>query len=80
MASVQGVPAAVADFVAAIELPPGCELLGPVPAADGEERLLLRTSRSDGLTLAAALKAGQAVRSARKGDPVRVELDPQTLT
>jgi hypothetical protein len=36
--------------------------------------------RKDGLDLAAALKAAQGVRSARKGEPVRVELDPQTLT
>jgi len=52
----------------------------PVPARDGDERLLLRVARSEGATLAASLKAGQAVRSARKGEPVRVELDPQTLT
>jgi primosomal protein N' (replication factor Y) len=81
MASVEGTPAAVAAFVRDLHLPPGGELLGPVPAGkDGEERLLLRVTRAQGLELAAALKAAQAVRSARKGEPVRVDLDPQTLT
>jgi primosomal protein N' (replication factor Y) len=80
MATVEGPPQAVADFVRDLELPPGGELLGPVPAKDGDERLLLRVARSRGLDLAASLKAAQGVRSARKGEPVRVELDPQTLT
>ncbi|MCU1588758.1 MAG: primosome assembly protein PriA, partial [Frankiales bacterium] len=80
MASVEGAPAAVAEFVHDVALPPGGELLGPVPAKDGEERLLLRVDRARGLELATALKAAQAIRSARKGEPVRVELDPQTLT
>jgi primosomal protein N' (replication factor Y) len=78
MASVEGPPAAVAEF--AKELPDGLEVLGPVPGKDGGERLLLRVPRSRGLELAEALKVAQAVRSARKGEPVRVELDPQLLT
>ncbi|MCU1674887.1 MAG: primosome assembly protein PriA, partial [Frankiales bacterium] len=77
MASVEGPPAAVAEF--AKELPDGLEVLGPVPGKDGGERLLLRVPRSRGLELAEALKVAQAVRSARKGEPVRVELDPQLL-
>ena len=80
MASVQGTAKAVAEFVADLHLPAGAELLGPVAARDGEERLLLRIARARGLELSAALKAAQAVRSARKGEPVRVELDPQALT
>ena len=80
MATVEGPPAAVADFVRDLTLPTGGELLGPVPAEDGEERVLLRVARPQGQELAAALKAAQSVRSARKGEPVRVELDPQTLT
>jgi primosomal protein N' (replication factor Y) len=79
MASVQGSTAAVAEFVATLPEPARRDLLGPVPAADGEERLLLRAPRAAAGQLAAALKAAQAVRSARKGDPVRVELDPQAL-
>jgi primosomal protein N' (replication factor Y) len=80
MASVEGPPAAVADFLTAVSLPEGGEVLGPVPAKDGDERLLLRVPRAKGLDLAATLKAAQAARSARKGEPVRVDLDPQTLT
>lgn len=80
MASVQGPPTAIAEFISALELPPGGDLLGPVAVKDGEERLLLRVPRTQGPDLAAALKAAQAIRSARKGEPVRVELDPQLLT
>jgi primosomal protein N' (replication factor Y) len=80
MATVEGPPEGVAEFVREIELPAGGDLLGPVPAKDGDERLLLRVPRARGLELAASLKAAQATRSARKGEPVRVELDPQTLT
>jgi primosomal protein N' (replication factor Y) len=80
MASVEGTPEAVAAFVRDLALPPGGEVLGPVPAKEGEERFLLRVARAHGLELSAALKAAQAIRSARKGEPVRVELDPQTLT
>jgi primosomal protein N' (replication factor Y) len=84
MASVSGHPAAVADLLAAAVLPEGTDLLGPVPLppADGEpvERVLLRVARAEGGALAAALKAGQGVRSARKApDPLRVQLDPVEL-
>ncbi|MCA1712983.1 MAG: primosomal protein N' [Actinobacteria bacterium] len=78
MASIEGPPHGVAEF--ARELPAELEVLGPVPGKDGAERLLLRVPRPRGLDLASALKAAQAVRSARKGEPVRVELDPQLLT
>ena len=78
MASVEGTPRALQEFVK--DLHSGAELLGPVLAKDGEERLLLRVPRTQGLELAGALKAAQAIRSAKKGEPVRVELDPQVLT
>ena len=77
MASVEGTPAAVGEVAA--DLPDDLEQLGPVPADEGRERLLLRVPRTDGARLAAALKAVAAVRSARKADPVRVEVDPGTL-
>ena len=51
-----------------------------MPAGDGVERVLLRVSRARAGELAAALKGASGVRSARKGEPVRVELDPQSLT
>ena len=76
MASVEGPPAAVAEITAGL---PDLEVLGPVPAGEGAERLLLRAPRTAGQELAAALKAAAGVRSARKAEPVRVELDPRTL-
>jgi primosomal protein N' (replication factor Y) (superfamily II helicase) len=79
MAAVDGAPAALADLLAVLELPAGAEVLGPVAAGDGE-RLLLRVARRDGGALAVALKAAVAVRSARKAEAVRVELDPRSLT
>ena len=46
-------------------------------APPGENRLLIRVRRPDGLALARALHAAQAIRSARKdGGAVRVQLDP----
>ena len=79
LASVQGTPAAVAEVVASLPAPARRDALGPVPAADGQERLLLRAPRAAGPQLAAALTAAQALRSARKGEPVRIELDPRSL-
>jgi primosomal protein N' (replication factor Y) len=88
MASVTGSAEAVAEFVAATALPPQADVLGPVPAETArpgghdpdsgpQERALIRISRQDGLTLAHALHAAQAARSARKdGGLVRVQLDP----
>ena len=76
MAAVDGLPAAVAEVRAALE--GVAEVLGPVPGPAGE-RLLVRAPRARGNDLAAALARLQAVRSAGKAEPVRVELDPQTL-
>jgi primosomal protein N' (replication factor Y) len=75
MASVSGSPAAVAELLAAVDVG---EVLGPVPDGDGE-RAFLRVPRAQGAALAAALKAAAAVRSARKAEAVRVEMDPQDL-
>lgn len=80
MASLTGSSGAVADLVDAARLPDSAEVLGPVPAADGQERLLVRVPRGDGAALAAALHAASAIRSARKApEPVRVQLDPLEL-
>jgi primosomal protein N' (replication factor Y) len=78
VASLTGTPAAVADFLAVVTLPAGAELLGPVPAADDQERMLVRTRR--GAALAQALRAAAGVRSTRKAaEPVRIQIDPQEL-
>ncbi len=80
MAALDGAPAAVADLLETARLPATAQILGPVPAGDTGERMLVRVPRSDGRILAAALSEAQAVRSARKAtDPVRVQLDPPDL-
>ena len=89
MASVTGTSGAVTEFVAVADLPAQAQVLGPVPVetaparqagqdpAEPQERALIRVARRDGLTLARALHAAQAVRSTRKdGAAVRVQLDP----
>jgi primosomal protein N' (replication factor Y) len=85
VATVTGGAAAVAELLAAAELPEGTQLLGPVPAGGGPagddgERMLLRVPRGGGAALAAALHAAAGVRSARKApDPVRIQVDPLDL-
>jgi primosomal protein N' (replication factor Y) len=86
MASVSGSPAAIAEFLEALRLPPAADLLGPVPepprpGQEGErERYLVRAPRADGVALAHALAEVQGVRSARKAaEHVRVQLDPLDL-
>jgi primosomal protein N' (replication factor Y) len=107
MAAVSGPHRAVRALLDAAELPPGAEVLGPVPvpgssASSGPEpadpdspaagrgqdagpdpdlvRFLVRVPRSGGGELAAVLRAGQAVRTARKeAGAVRLELDPAEL-
>ncbi|PZG00353.1 primosome assembly protein PriA [Micromonospora endophytica] len=80
MASVTGVPDAVADLLAQARLPDGAELLGPVPADGERERMLVRVPRARAAALAEALHVAAGVRSARKAaDPVRVQIDPLAL-
>jgi primosomal protein N' (replication factor Y) len=90
MAAVEGSPTAVAEVVDAVlggaAEALGVEVLGPVeldpepgaaPGTTPRERALLRVTRPQGRSLAAALAAAQALRSARKApEPVRVRLDP----
>ncbi|MFC6564445.1 primosomal protein N' [Actinoplanes utahensis] len=80
MASLTGQTAAVNDLLALARLPDGTEVLGPVPATDDQERMLLRVSRSRAADLAHALHEAASVRSARKAPlPVRVQVDPADL-
>jgi primosomal protein N' (replication factor Y) len=86
MASLSASPAALAEFLAALRLPEGADVLGPVPepprpGQEGErERYLVRVPRGDGVALARALHEVQGVRSARKApEHVRVQLDPLEL-
>ncbi|MFC4149425.1 primosomal protein N' [Micromonospora mangrovi] len=80
MASVTGVAEAVADLLAGAPLPDDAEVLGPVPADEGKERMLVRVPRARAAALAEALRAAAGQRSARKAaDPVRLQVDPLSL-
>ncbi|WP_433732169.1 primosomal protein N' [Actinoplanes sp. CA-051413] len=80
MASVTGKAEAVAEFLDAARLPDDVELLGPVPAADDQERMLLRVSRGRAAALARALHEAAAVRSVKKSNlPIRIQIDPAEL-
>ncbi|WP_129838334.1 primosomal protein N' [Streptomyces sp. RFCAC02] len=85
MAAVTGTPDAVAGLLATAELPPGAQVLGPVPLPvlppgrprrvgdppPGEqwERVLVRVPTGGGHALAAALRTAQALRLARRDTP-----------
>ncbi len=79
VATVSGEAGAVDDALTLLDPPAGLEALGPVPLGDGEERLVLRVPRARGTDLSRALAELQRVRSARKLDAVRVQVDPVTL-
>ncbi|WP_198171015.1 primosomal protein N' [Actinoplanes awajinensis] len=80
MASVTGPAPAVADLLTIADLPDGTEQLGPVPAGEEQERMLLRVSRSRAAELAHALHVAAGVRSARKAAvAVRIQVDPAEL-
>ncbi|MGW4463653.1 primosomal protein N' [Micromonospora sp. NPDC004704] len=80
MASLTGAPDAVADLLAVTRLPAGAEVLGPVPAGEGQERMLVRVPRGRAGALAVALHEAAGVRTARKaGQAVRIQVDPLDL-
>jgi primosomal protein N' (replication factor Y) len=80
VATVTGPGDEVAAAVAGLVLPPGAELLGPVPAdEEGGQRYVVRVPRRSGAALSAALVRMQAERSARKEAHLRVEVDPVRL-
>jgi len=79
LATLTGPSDAVAEMLALVELPPGTEVMGPVAIAEDPTayRAVLRTRRTNGRSLAAALRAAAGVRSARKSPgSVRVRIDP----
>ncbi|MGO1048731.1 primosomal protein N' [Crossiella sp. CA198] len=85
IATVDGTPAAVNEFLDGLTLPPTAQILGPVTLEtrgqeEERERALIRAPRTDGRALAAALHDAVAARTARKEpDLVRVRLDPLEL-
>ncbi|MFT3871666.1 MAG: primosomal protein N' [Nocardioides sp.] len=80
LATLTGEPGAVDDLLTILELPSAADVLGPVAFGDrGEWRAVLRAPRSQGIALSRALGEAARVRSARKLDPVRVQVDPVVL-
>ncbi|MBB3044411.1 primosomal protein N' [Nocardioides soli] len=79
LATITGEPGAVDDALTLLAAPPAAEVLGPVDLAEGESRVVVRVPRAEGLALSRALGELQRVRSARKLDAVRVQVDPPTL-
>ena len=78
LATVTGDLGALDDVLHLLDLPEGAEVLGPVPVGD-EHRVLLRVPRAQRAALSSALGDLQRLRSARKLDPVRIQVDPLTI-
>ncbi|BBZ44666.1 putative primosomal protein N' [Mycobacterium parmense] len=93
MAAIDGAPGAVAalldetglpqdqdiraDLLGPVDLPPGVRRPAGTPAGGPVTRMLVRVSRDQGLALAAALRRGVRLLSARQtAEPVRVQIDP----
>jgi primosomal protein N' (replication factor Y) (superfamily II helicase) len=84
LASLTGPEEAVREVLDSADLPSEAEVLGPVPAPGQDDheatRMLVRVDRRSGTALAAALRAAQATRTARKdAGVVRLQLDPAEL-
>ena len=86
VATITGEPDDLEGSLAALQLPAGAEVLGPVPVEGSWEtreetvlRYVVRVPRAKGQELSAALQAMQAHRSTRKLPHLRVEVDPAAL-
>ena len=79
LATITGDPGAVDDAVTLLAAPDAAEVLGPVDLDDGECRVVVRVPRAQGQALSHALGELQRIRSSRKLDPVRIQVDPPTL-
>jgi len=79
LATLTGEPGAVDDALTLLDRPDGTEVLGPVEVDDGESRVVVRVPRAHASALSRALGEVQRVRSARKLDAVRIQVDPVSL-
>ncbi|HEX3932078.1 MAG TPA: primosomal protein N' [Nocardioides sp.] len=79
LATITGDPGAVDDALTLLDQPRGTEVLGPVELGDGESRLVVRSPRAQAAALSLALGEVQRLRSSRKLDPVRIQVDPPAL-
>jgi primosomal protein N' (replication factor Y) len=78
LATISGEPGAVDDALTLLAAPAGAEVLGPVDLGE-ESRVVVRVPRVQGAELSRALGEVQRVRSSRKLDAVRIQVDPPTL-
>ena len=78
IATLTGDLGALDDALHLLDLPAGGEVLGPVPSGD-EHRVVVRVPWTHGPALSRALGDLQRMRSARKLDPVRVQVDPPSI-
>ncbi|MBW0011899.1 primosomal protein N' [Mycobacterium sp.] len=66
-----------ADLLGPVDPPPGVRRPAGTPAGVPVTRMLVRVRREQGLALAASLRRGASLLSARQGqEPVRIQLDP----
>ncbi len=82
LATISGEPGALDDALTLLDLPGVADVLGPVPAGgrdNDEQRATIRVPLGSGPALSAALGELQRVRSARKLDAVRIQVDPLAL-
>ncbi len=79
MATLTGTAGALADALVVARWPQGADVLGPTETTNGQQQLVVRVPRKLGDALSAALVELQRVRSSRKLDPVRVQVDPMSL-
>ncbi len=78
LAMITGEPGALDDALTLLTLPEVADVLGPVPVDDDkeEQRVVIRVPLASGQALTDALGELQRVRSARKLDAVRIQVDP----
>ena len=81
LATITGEPGALDDALTLLDLPDVADVLGPVPVDNdkGEQRVVIRVPLASGQALCDALGELQRVRSARKLDAVRIQVDPLVI-
>lgn len=80
LAALTGAQVDIDDLVSLCQLPEETLSRGPVPALDGQMRLLLSVPKKLGIDLALELKRATAIRATRKkGGTVNVRIDPDKL-
>ncbi len=78
LATITGDIGALDDALILLDLPEGAEVLGPVTLKDAH-RVVLRVPRVHGPALSRSLGDLQRVRSARKLEAVRIQVDPLSI-